>query len=264
MYKKWTLIVAGLFIGLAAACGSFNGETETREDTFVVGGSPSLVVNNDNGRVAVKAGSDSSVTVKAILRNPNRVEYEISQVGGAIIIEAKSDSRGVFDFGESPGVDLEITAPSSTMLELLTSNGDVDVHGLHKSGVVRTSNGAIVAADVVGVFELSTSNGKVTVDQSEGTFNIESSNGQIDFEAELTANGNNRLSTSNGSVAIKLLGTPNLKLDVSTGNGSIKTDLPIRLTSELDERHVIGTIGDRDAELAELFVRTSNGSVQIK
>ena len=255
LYKKWTLIVAGLFIGLAAACGSFNGETETREDTFVVGGSPSLVVNNDNGRVAVKAGSDSSVTVKAILRNPNRVEYEISQVGGAIIIEAKSDSRGVFDFGESPGVDLEITAPSSTMLELLTSNGDVDVHGLHKSGVVRTSNGAIVAADVVGVFELSTSNGKVTVDQSEGTFNIESSNGQIDFEAELTANG---------SVAIKLLGTPNLKLDVSTGNGSIKTDLPIRLTSELDERHVIGTIGDRDAELAELFVRTSNGSVQIK
>ena len=52
-----------------------------------------------------------------------------------------------------------------------------------------------------------------------------------------------------------------MKLDASTKNGSVTTRFPILTTSLGDERHVVGTIG---AGEAELFVRTSNGSVMIQ
>ena len=68
------------------------------------------------------------------------------------------------------------------------------------------------------------------------------------------------MTTSNGSVDIKLQGTPSVELDASTGNGSITTKLPILTTSPGDKHQVVGTIGDGDAEL---FVRTSNGSVMV-
>ena len=52
-----------------------------------------------------------------------------------------------------------------------------------------------------------------------------------------------------------------MELDASTGNGSITTRLPILTTSAGDEDHIVGTIG---AGEADLFVKTSNGSVMVQ
>ena len=69
------------------------------------------------------------------------------------------------------------------------------------------------------------------------------------------------MTTSNGGITITLKGTPSVNLDASTSNGSITTKLPILTTSTGDEDHLVGTIGAGDADL---FVRTSNGSVTIQ
>jgi DUF4097 and DUF4098 domain-containing protein YvlB len=50
-------------------------------------------------------------------------------------------------------------------------------------------------------------------------------------------------------------------LDASTSNGSIDVDLPILMTSDLDEQHIAGTIGGGGTEM---FVKTSNGSITIE
>ena len=256
----WMLGV--LLVFLTAACSTgFTGPTETRDDSFFVGASPRVVVSGGNGRVIVNPGTDGTVRVQATLRKPDDVEYETGQEGDTISVEAKEKSRGIFNFGESPGADIEITAPSNTRVELRTSNGRVEVYGMHQSGTVRTSNGKIVMEDVMGDFDISTSNGAVTITLASGTFDVETSNGRIEFDGELAPGGNNRMTTSNGSVEIKLQGTPSVKLDASSGNGSVTTRLPILTTSPGDERHLVGTIGDGDAEL---FVSTSNGSVTIQ
>ncbi len=275
--KSGLLILGVLLAFLTAACSAgFTGPNETRDDSFVVGESPRVVVRGGNGRIIVKPGTDGTVRVQAILRKPDDVEYEIRQDGDTISVEAKEKSRGIFNFGESPGADIEITAPSNTRVELRTSNGRVEVYGMHQSGTVRTSNGKIVMEDVMGDFDISTSNGAVTITLASGTFDVETSNGRIEFDGELAPGGNNRMTTSNGSVEIKLQGTPSVKLDASTGNGSVTTRLPILTTSVGNNRNdsgfpfpwwsetrenVVGTIGDGDAEL---LVRTFNGSVTIQ
>ena len=217
--------------------------------------------------------------VQATLRKPDDLDYEITQEGDTISVEAKEKRKsfGIFNFGESPGAHIEITAPSNTRVELRTNNGRVEVYGMHVSGAVRTSNGKIVIEDVIGEFDISTSNGAVTIVRASGTFDIETSNGRIEFDGELASDDNNRIgclqcryasyltttivTTSNGSVEIMLQGTPSVKLDASTGNGSVTTRLPILTTSPGDERHLVGTVGAGDAEL---FVRTSNNSIIIR
>ncbi len=201
--------------------------------------------------------------VQATLRKPDDLDYEITQEGDTISVEAKEKRKsfGIFNFGESPGAHIEITAPSNTRVELRTNNGRVEVYGMHVSGAVRTSNGKIVIEDVIGEFDISTSNGAVTIVRASGTFDIETSNGRIEFDGELASDDNNRMTTSNGSVEIMLQGTPSVKLDASTGNGSVTTRLPILTTSPGDERHLVGTVGAGDAEL---FVRTSNNSIIIR
>ena len=210
---------------------------------------------------ATKLHLGGAVRVQAILRKPNDLEYKAIQEGNTIRIDAKEQGLGIFNFGGSPGADIDITAPSDTRVELRTSNGRVEVHGMQQSGTVRTSNGKIVMEDVTGDFDISTSNGAVTISLASGTFDAKTTNGRIEFDGELAAGGTNRMATVNGSVEITLQGTPSVQLDASTVNGSVTTRIPILTTSPGDERHLVGTIGAGDAEL---FVRTTNGSVLVR
>ena len=97
MNKKpgiWMLGVLVIF--LAAACSEgFTGPTETRDDSFVVGESPKVVVSGDNGRIIVGPGMDGTVRVQATLRKPDDVEYETTQEGDTISVTAKGESGGI-------------------------------------------------------------------------------------------------------------------------------------------------------------------------
>ena len=258
MGMKLMILFAGLFVGLASACG---GSTEIRDDSFVVGDSPRVVVNGDNGRVIVNAGPDRTVRVMATLRNPDDIEYAITQTGDVISVTAKVDDGGFFNFGRDRSADIEITTPSNTRVELRTGNGQVEVYGMQRSGTVRTSNGKIVLDNVSGDFKIVTSNGGVTITQATGSFDVETSNGRIEFDGQLASGTSNKMKTSNGSVEIKLQGTPSLELDASTSNGSIDTEYPILTSSPGDKNRLVGTIGTGEAVL---LVRTSNGSVVIR
>ena len=261
--KSWAalLLPLSLLMFFAIACSAgFNGITETREDSFIVGDAIMIVVNGDNGSVTVNPGPDGNVQVNASLNNPEKLEYQAAQSGDTVTIDAKSKRSGIFNFGDSPEADIVITAPSNTRVELRTGNGAIEVNGMRQSGTARTSNGGVTLTNVTGEFDVSTSNGAVDITQSKGTFDIKTSNGKIEFDGEITG-GSNRMTTSNGSIDVKLQGTPSIKLDASTSNGSVVSSIPITISSGVDEKHLVGTIGDGDAEL---FIETSNGSVNIQ
>ena len=63
------LVLIGALIILAAGCG---GVTEDREDSFAVGESPTLVVNNENGFIKVNAEDDNTIRVQTRMIRPSR------------------------------------------------------------------------------------------------------------------------------------------------------------------------------------------------
>lgn len=262
-------------ITLLVAAGCTAGPTETRDDSFSVNGTTTLIVNSDNGWIKVNAGNDSEVRVQATLRGIDRIDYEVSQDGDTITVLAEIDQGW---FISNVGVDITITAPVSADVELETSNGAIELNGIEGKGTLGTSNGKIVLENVKGDFEGETSNGKIEVDIFEGTtflrtsngglylqevtgiVNAETSNGLISCSGNMIAGGDNRLITSNGDVDVELLGTPSIKLDASTSNGDVTSGLPITFTTT-SEDHLVGTIGDGEADL---YIRTSNGDVTIR
>jgi DUF4097 and DUF4098 domain-containing protein YvlB len=260
---------------LLAAAGCTAGLTETRDDSFSVNGTATLVVNSDNGWIKVNTGTEDEVRIQATLRGIDRIEYEVSQNGNTITVLAEIDQGW---FISNVGVDITITTPVNTDVELETSNGAIELDGIEGTGTLRTSNGKIVLENVKGDFEGRTSNGKIEIDTLEGTallstsnggldlqgvigkVDAETSNGRISYSGDMTVGGDNRLITSNGNVDVELLGTPSIELDASTSNGDITSELPITATTTSDD-HLVGTIGDGEADL---YIRTSNGDVTIR
>ena len=281
--RRRALFVLGLLalaVAIAAllltATGCSIGPTEFRDDSFTVGVSPTVVVNSENGSIEINAGTDNEVRVEATLTDAPRVQYEISQDGDTITIDAKISKEWWF-FG-SAAADIAITAPAGTYVDIDTSNGAVELHGMEGAGTLRTSNGKIVLKDVKGAYDGTTSNGAIEIGTMEGTcvistsngsvdlwdvkgeVEVESSNGEIWFSGEMTAGSRSRLVTSNGKVDVELFGTPSVSLDAKTSNGVVTCELVITATLTRED-HLVGTIG---AGEAELYIRTSNGDVTIR
>ena len=260
--KTGILAFVLILISVAAACSTnVAASTKARDDSFTVGESRKIVVNGSNGRINVSAGTDDTVRVKATLRRPDDLKYEVAQDGNTINVEVEEKGVRFFFLGQSPCDDIEITTPSNTRVGLSASNRTIELYGMHRSGTVRSSNGKIIMGDLTGDFDVHASNGSVDIARATGTFDIETSNGRIDFAAVIVPGVDNRMTTSNGSAEITSHGTPSVKLDASTTNGSIKARSPILTTFSGDKHHIVGTIGAGDAEL---FVKTANGPVTVQ
>jgi hypothetical protein len=245
--------------------------------TFQVGDAPRVVVRTFNGRVELLSGDPGVVRAEATIRNPSRVAYAVSQSGNTITVQAIGKSAFSL-FGAFAGVDVVITAPAATALDVETNNGRIEVDGFTRGGELVTSNGKVEVTRSGGDLSVKTTNGKVTVerfsgkahlktsnrqivlDDVMGTFDAQTTNGRVTFGGELEAGGENWIKSTNGGVAVVLGGKPSVRLDASTSNGRVKSSLPIAATTT-KRSHLVGTIGDGEANLE---VRTSNGSVTIK
>ncbi len=277
------LIVILVFLlgvmALASSACTRQSAVSTKTDNFTVRDSLTLEVTTLGGRIEVKAGSDSVVSVRAELRDIRRIEYEARQSasGDEVIVTAENKGKWWFPAG-STQADIYVTVPASTALRLKTSNGKIEVQGTTGGGILDTSNGDILIEQVQGDFEATTSNGAVEIDtidgsayvrtsngkvslqEAKGEFNVKTSNGTVSFSGEMTPGGSNRLVTSNQKVEVELTGTPSVHLDASTSNEKVKCELPI-LATKTDTDHLVGTIG---AGEAELYIETSNGDVVIR
>jgi len=67
-----------------AGCGEDVGPTETRDNSFTISESPTLIASTENGSVDVNAGADGEVRVQEELVGVNKIEYEVSQDGDVI------------------------------------------------------------------------------------------------------------------------------------------------------------------------------------
>jgi DUF4097 and DUF4098 domain-containing protein YvlB len=266
------LIVAVLLA--CAACAT--GDTVQKDDIFTVEQTPKIIVKSENGSIELNTGANDEVRVQATLKGSDRIEYEVIQEANTITVDVKLNKPWwVFS---SVGADIVITAPDLVDVEFDTNNGLIEVDGMEGNGTLMTSNGKIVIRNVKGDFNASTSNGYIDVNSIEGNgifhtsngkvelrrmkgeVDVDTSNGDIKFSGEMTAGGTNYLVTSNGNIDIELLLIPSVSLNAKTNNGMIDCDLEI-LATETKEDHLEGIIGDGEAEL---YVRTSNGDINIK
>jgi hypothetical protein len=208
---------------------------ERIERTFEVGRAPDLKIDNFAGRVTVHAGEGSSIRVIAVKKGPgsgDRIQVTMEEREGGLLIKTEKP-RGL----SSASVDLDITAPPGTRLDLDTGAGSVSVEGIQGGAGVHTGSGSITALDLAGRVKLDSGSGSVTMEGVRGE--IDAHTGAGSMEARGAAG---RVSLDSGSGSIAYQGAPAGDCRFETGSGSITLELPADLSMEVQLDTGSGTI----------------------
>ncbi len=177
-------------------------------------------------------------------------------------LTAKID-KPTYMINRSVSVNLEVTVPNQTDLELTTHNGKIEITNITGRLNGTAHNGKVTAEQVSGDIELYTHNGSIICKEISADAQLKSHNGGINIYYSETAPPVCEVSliTHNGS--IDFTSPPNFSTEVeaSTHNGSINTELPITVSGKLSKRRLTGKIGTGQGKL---HLETHNGSIRIR
>jgi DUF4097 and DUF4098 domain-containing protein YvlB len=237
MKKQVIFALTGLTLFLMA-CGGLNQRySETLEERFVVGDTLTLIVDNFAGDVIIRTGDGGVVDVQATKRaarekDLDRIEVLMRDQDGELQVETDPPS-GL----KNVSVDLEITVPSSSDVDLRTGAGDIIVRDL--DGDVRADSGA----------------GDVDIRGTTSTVDAHVGAGSIDYRGQ--PQGYCRFDTGAGTIKLRLPTDVNIAVDLDTGVGDIDVDFDV--DGRVSNRSVRGTIGTG----AEGEIRASTGAGNI-
>jgi len=213
---------------------------ERTEQTFQVGDAPVLDIDNFAGAVTVRPGEGPVVRVVATSKASSRSRLEritvsLTQEGDRVVIKTQKSLST-----DNASVDLEITAPAGSRVDLSTGAGSVDVR------------------DIGGPIDIHSGAGAIEVRGAQGIARLDLGAGQIVYEG--SPSGDCRFQTGAGEIILTVPADLNAQVDLSTGIGSVSVNMPVR--GRVSIRSVEGTFGD--GSQGSIQAHTGAGSVIMK
>jgi DUF4097 and DUF4098 domain-containing protein YvlB len=223
-----------------------------------------------NGAIDVKPHDSDRVSLEVTYKAYGDTEEQAKQNAELLKCEYAIDA-GVLSIKAIKPQDqwlaaaaFQVLVPRNCELHLTTSNGTIDASEISAGVDANTSNGSITLTAIAGDINAKTSNGRVSIVNSQGAVQIKTSNGKINYSGQLVGK-DNQIQTSNGTVSIKLDAEHSVDIEASTSNGKISCSLPTQKIFEEGKKRYHAIVGDGQVgEVAELSVKTSNGSVTIE
>lgn len=273
--------------------------------TLSVSGAVNLDLTTGSGDVVIKAGGANQVVVHGTIRGNNEwfssSDAAVHQVeSNPPIQQSGSSIRIGYDLPEDVkrhvSISYEVTVPPSTVVQVHSGSGDVEVTGVRSdvqahsgSGEIRlrdlgghvnvqTGSGNIQAQNVTAPFYGQTGSGDieanltgagdVDVHTGSGTIRVHGIKGGVrartgsgDIETNGDVAGPWQLHTGSGTIRMALGSSGGFNLDVHTSSGSIHSDLPITVQGSLGSHELKGTVRGGGPEVQ---VATSSGDVDIR
>ena len=246
-----TLLGTGIGFALTRLGGLTFGPGVTEQQTFTVGNSPHLVLNDPTGNVKIHSdGSGNTVSIKATKVtegfggnvNNIHINYSESSDNNTVTITVDNGPRFV---GLSL-VTFDITVPSAIDLNLKSNTGSINVNG------------------VTGQMNLQSNTGSITAEQDNLTnsSSFSTDTGSVTFNGSIAQNGAYNFSTNTGSVNVTLPPDATFHVDAKTETGSINSDFPV---SNFDKHSLGGEIHSDvgNSPNATLTLTTDTGSINL-
>lgn len=143
----------------------------TINQQFGVGGSPSLNVKIQSGRVDVSEGPPGMISIEIETRDPDNIE--IHQSGDTVFV---SDNRSGWVVRGS--VRVTATVPARTDVEIGSASADIYVDAAVSGLIVRTASGDLSFRDAETV-EVKTASGSVRGDRVDQDVRVNSASGDV-------------------------------------------------------------------------------------
>lgn len=234
-------VLAGLWFLPVRTGVNIGVVTEEASETFDLGPSPRLTIDNFAGDIHVRAGGTSSVEMivsKRAWGAGDLDRIEVAWEAGANWLEV--ESRHSMPNPGNVSVEMELSVPPGASVDLRTGAGEVTVTGVE--GAITAHSGA----------------GAMTVLGATDTVRLDTGAGGIAYEG--VPQGECQFRTGAGGIELTLPADLGARLDLHSGIGDI--DLGgFDVDGQVSSNRVQGTIGGGGA--AVIFAQTGAGSVEL-
>lgn len=235
----WAVIIVVIVLALLSGGGYFSNSAFSKtqalpQQTFSVSGTPNLVINDATGTVKIQRGDSNSVVIDAtahgsLFSNPGSDTVDVKQDGNILKVLVGQDGS-IFNHGS---VDLDITLPQTSNLQVTVNAGSLDVNGVSGQMDLKVDAGALN-------FENGTISGQSVFKDDAGAIN---------FNGSIAANGNYDFEDNAGAINLTLPSSVPFTLDASSDVGKVNNDFGSN------------TIGDNPT--STVHVHTDVGAVNI-
>ena len=275
MKKKTSIIYAILLstcIFTLAGCGFARHKYEkTQQLEMPMQPAGSFSAETHNGAIKV-LGTDlamCNVTAKITARSfspeeaqslADKVDVKLVQTDSRIATQIDKPKTSN---GESISVDLDVSVPYDTALDLFTHNGAVRISHIHANAKAKTHNGSITLESTTGNTNLETHNGGINCGDISGDVTAKTHNGGVKIAYNETSDTaiNAYAKTHNGGISLKAPPVLSATIEIPTHNGSLRTEMPITIAGKIGKKHIKGTIGEGEGKIR---METYNGSIHLR
>lgn len=210
------------------------------EETFQVGEEPYLEIRNFAGSVSIRPGEDNVIRVVATKRASStsalsRITVGMNEQSDRVVVQTKKPNNL-----SNANVDLEITAPPGTEIDLHTGAGTVELRDM--TGSIRANSGA----------------GTIEVTGAAGPVRLGTGAGSLQYQG--TPAGHCSFESGAGDIRLRLPADPDVRVDLNIGLGTI--DVGYDVDGSTSPRDVSGVIGD--GSQASIYANTGLGIISVR
>lgn len=209
-----------------------------------------LSVNDDAGDVSIVGGDVEAVEVQILKTgygsNDARAEealknikYDIKQNGNTITITYKLSGRQTREVNT---IDLIITVPTETLVEVDNGFGVVDI------------------SDLKGNVDISGDFGDVTVKNIDGALSVENSSGEIRVSNVDAGSENVRIEADFGKITLEKVNAKDVNISSSSGAITLNN---VRATGDFFSKSDFGSVTFENGSAASVTIESSSGKVDI-
>ena len=214
--------------------------SEQVEETFKGVEGSYVEIDNFAGNISIGPSQDNLIHIVATKRASSsnaldKITVSMNQSGDRVTIRTKK-----VDNLPSARVDLEITAPPGTEMDVRCGAGNVEVRDMSGSINVHSGAGEVDARGISGPIQLGVGAGSI---RYEGT-----------------PSGRCRFETGAGEITLRLPANPNVRVDLGTGLGTVSVRYDV--DGQTSPRNVEGVIGD--GSQGSIYAHTGVGSVSVR
>lgn len=249
--------------------------SDSRHETFEVGGRPRIEVNLPSGDVIFLPGEPGRVEVDVEGRKAE--DLVIEQRGGRIFLRTPDRLGSRWD-----SFDVTVRTPAGADLEVRVASADVEVQVALGSLAASLASGHIRAEEIEGDAAVESASGDVDLGEVGGSLDVSTASGDVQLSRAggrvvmHTASGEARVgtvlaalsvSTQSGDVEVERYEGGDL--ECSSTSGDVRIGLPSGRTLDVDLNTVSGDIRsdfspeDGDGATARLRVKTVSGDIAL-
>jgi hypothetical protein len=231
----------------------------TMEESFVVEGTPLLDVQCPVCDVLVNGGSGDTVEIEATKsawsgsgstaqRQLDRIDVQFVQEGDRIRVKVDMPQLSESGLGKRASVDLRITVPRRTDLDLDLDIGDVEIVGVEGAMDIRADVGRVELEEVV----------------ARDSLRVRTNVARIRFRGPLTEGVRYDMRSDVGDIALTLPADSSFEIEAESNVGDVACDFAVEGTQgrkDLVGERIEGTVGE--SPTAELVLRSEVGSIRI-